>query len=155
MKKNYFDYNSTTPVDPRVQKIMSDTIQHYFGNPSSMHSHGRKAKELIGISRHRIADFIGASQNEIYFTSGGTESNNWVIKGISPLFKRGKNHIITSITEHSSIFESVRELEKAIELDPSNIEAKMIYAVGCIQMPFFVNRVDQGESLCLFFRKFQ
>lgn len=112
MKKHYFDYNSTTPTDLRVQKIMSDTMQNYFGNPSSIHSRGRKAKELIEISRRQIADFIGASKNEIYFTSGGTESNNWVMKGMSPLFKAGKNHIITSITEHSSIFESARELER-------------------------------------------
>ncbi|MBI9099345.1 MAG: cysteine desulfurase [Spirochaetaceae bacterium] len=112
MKNGYFDYNSTTPVDPAVVKVIFDTIENHFGNPSSIHFKGRNGKELIEIARQQVADLIGASRNEVYFTSGGTESNNWALKGLKPLYEQGKNHVITSMTEHSSVYESAKALKK-------------------------------------------
>lgn len=112
MNTVFFDYNSTTPIDPAVLKVINHINTEIYGNPSSLHEQGREARKIINCSRQQIASLIGASEREIYFTSGGTESNNWAIKGIAPLKERGKNHIISSVTEHSSVFETLLFMEK-------------------------------------------
>ncbi|MDA3811562.1 MAG: cysteine desulfurase family protein [Spirochaetaceae bacterium] len=124
MKNCYFDYNSTTPVNLEVQGIILDLIQNNYGNPSNIHSEGRDARERLEISRQEVAELIGADKNEIYFTSSGSEANNLALKGLRPLYESGKNHIITSITEHSSIYETAKHLNKrGIELTLLSVDS--------------------------------
>ncbi len=109
----YLDYQSTTPMDPRVIDVMEKCMREDFGNPHSRtHSFGWKSEELVEIARKQIADLIGANPKEIFFTSGATESNNIAIKGVSRFYKNsGKNHIITIATEHKCVINSARDLE--------------------------------------------
>lgn len=109
MKRIYLDYAAATPLDKRVKKAMYEA-QNFFGNPSSIHDEGRKAKEIIEQSRKNIAGVLGCKAGEIIFTSGGTESNNLAIFGTAKFFKKG--HIITSKIEHPSVLEPIKSLEK-------------------------------------------
>lgn len=111
-KVYYLDHASTTPILPEVYKKMLETYAKCQGNNSSIYSMGRQAAFELEEARAKVAKAIGAEPNEIYFTSGGTESNNWAVKGIAKANKFKGNHIITSAIEHPSVIESCRELEK-------------------------------------------
>ena len=112
MKKIYLDNAATTPTDPRVLQAMLPCFTEIYGNPSSLHAFGQTAKHLVEEARQTIATFIGASPEEIIFTSGGTESNNSVIEGIAHARREKGNHIITSKIEHHSVLEPCHFLEK-------------------------------------------
>ncbi len=109
-KPVYLDYNATTPVDPEVADEMAPYIQTFFGNPSSSYSFGRDNKEAINRARKQVAGLINAKPEEIIFTSGGTESNNHAIQGISLANKEKGKHIITSSIEHPAVTEVCRHL---------------------------------------------
>ncbi|MBN1387473.1 MAG: selenide, water dikinase SelD [Bacteroidales bacterium] len=113
MNPIYLDYNATTPVDQEVAEAMRPFISEYFGNPSSMHSYGTKAKTAIENARRQVAGMLGCEPSEIVFTSGGTESNNYAIKGIAYRHRKKGNHIITSCIEHPAVFEVCRYLEQS------------------------------------------
>jgi len=107
----YLDYNATTPVDKAVLEAMKPYFESAYGNPSSIHSFGVKAKLAIENARKRVASLLNCYPDEIIFTSGGTESNNYAIKGAAyAKFDKG-NHIITSLIEHPSVIEVCRYLE--------------------------------------------
>ncbi|MBD3312537.1 aminotransferase class V-fold PLP-dependent enzyme [archaeon] len=108
--KAYLDNGATTRVDPRVVKVMKPFFTKHYGNPSSLHSWGRTAREAVEKARKTIADKIGAKPQEIIFTSGGTESDNLAIKGVA--LKKGKGHIITSKIEHHAVLNTCKSLEK-------------------------------------------
>ncbi len=110
----YLDYQSTTPIDPRVIEIMTRAMEDDFGNPHSRsHSYGWKAEELVENARKQIANLINANEKEIFFTSGATESNNIAIKGVGHFYKNAnKNEIITLATEHKCVINSCRDLEQ-------------------------------------------
>lgn len=110
----YLDYQSTTPIDPRVVDVMVKSLKEDFGNPHSRsHAYGWKAEELVEIARKQVASVINANEKEIFFTSGATESNNIAIKGVAKFYKTlGKNHIITVATEHKCVINSCRDLEQ-------------------------------------------
>lgn len=114
-KTIYMDYQSTTPLDPRISKEMLKYFTEKFGNPHSKdHSYGKEAAAAIEIARNQIAKFINTTPKKIIFTSGATESNNIAIKGLASYYqKTNKNHIITIITEHKSVIEPCRFLEQA------------------------------------------
>jgi len=110
----YMDAQATTPVDPRVQDKMQPYLVSYYGNPhSSSHAYGWQADQTVENSRQQIADIIGAkNSSEIILTSGATESNNMVIKGVTNFYKaRGKRHIIVSQIEHKCVLDSARHLQ--------------------------------------------
>ncbi len=112
MKRIYLDNAATTPTDPEVVKAMLPYFSVNFGNPSSLHTFGQEAKRAIEEERDRIASFIGASPEEIVFTSGGTESDNLALKGVA-LAGRGRgDHIITTVVEHHAVLETCHYLEK-------------------------------------------
>jgi len=112
VKPIYLDYNGTTPIDPQVADAMLPYIYEYFGNPSSSHMFGEKPRSAIENARIQIASSLGCQSDEIFFTSGGTESNNHAIRGaVTSLSQRG-NHVITSAVEHPAVVEVCRFLEK-------------------------------------------
>ncbi|MFA5051076.1 MAG: cysteine desulfurase NifS [Patescibacteria group bacterium] len=111
MKRIYLDYAATTPIDPRVLKTMAPYLRNVFGNPSSLHYEGIQAKNAIEQARQKVAQLISAKPEEIIFTSGGTESNNFALKGIFYQFPRGEYQIITSSIEHHAILEPCKFLE--------------------------------------------
>ena len=109
----YLDYHATTPVDPRVLEAMLPYFTNHFGNPASrQHAWGWKAQEAIDRARGQVAALIGASPADIVFTSGATESNNLAIKGAACALRDQGNHIITVATEHKSVLDSVKRLER-------------------------------------------
>lgn len=111
MKPIYLDYNATTPIDPRVAEAMRPYLTDHFGNPSSNHYFGRQARQAVEAARQQVAQMIGAAPDEIVFTSGGTESNNWAIKSVAETFRPRGNHIITSAIEHPAVLEVCEYLE--------------------------------------------
>lgn len=114
MKKIYADNAATTKLSSEVLKEMIPYLTDVYGNPSSLYQIGAEAKEAVENSREKIKDLIGAkSANEIYFTSGGSESDNWAIKGIAHALKnKNKKHIITSKFEHHAVLHTCQKLEK-------------------------------------------
>lgn len=113
MKIAYFDHSATTPVDKRVLKEMLPYFCEKFGNATSIHTMGRQAYEAVEKSRQRIAEFLNCESNEVIFTSGSTESNNLVLRGIVKALRNGrKMHIITTSIEHDAILEPCAELEQ-------------------------------------------
>ncbi|MEJ5348238.1 MAG: cysteine desulfurase family protein [Desulfosoma sp.] len=101
----YLDYNATTPIDPRVAEAMRPCWESVFGNPSSAHVYGRKAKALLEDARTHVAALIHASPEEIVFTSGGTESNNMALCGVARALRSKGRHIVTSRIEHPAVLE--------------------------------------------------
>lgn len=112
MKPIYLDYNATTPLDPRVVEAMLPYLKDNFGNPSSDHYYGKITKEAVNKARKQVSALLGCKENELIFTSGGSESNNFAIKGIAFANKERGNHIITSQIEHPAIINPCRYLEK-------------------------------------------
>ncbi len=108
----YFDYNATTPLDADVRAAMLPFLDEFWGNPSSVHHVGRKARALLDDARDRAAKFLGAKPSEIIFTSGGTEANNLAIFGTARALKGKGKHLITSAVEHDAVLQSFDYLEK-------------------------------------------
>jgi cysteine desulfurase len=108
----YFDYNATTPLDLAVRDAMLPFLGEVWGNPSSVHHVGRKARSLLDDARDRAAKFLGTKPSEIIFTSGGTESNNLAIFGTARLLKSKGRHLITSAVEHDAVLQSFDYLVK-------------------------------------------
>ena len=113
MKNIYLDYNATTPIDPRVLEEMMPYLSENYGNPSSIHSFGRKGKEALDKAREQVSQLISATPKEIVFTSGGTEAANFAIKSTARSLLREKgSHIVTTRVEHECVLESLKFLEK-------------------------------------------
>lgn len=110
-KIKYWDAAATTPVDPRVVDAMLPYFTEIFGNASSNHIYGKRAKNAIEIARKDVADLINAEQREIYFTSGATEAINWALKGYLEANPEKGNHIITVKTEHKAVLITCEYLE--------------------------------------------
>ena len=108
----YLDYNATTPIDPQVAEAMVPYIHQLYVNPSSSHLPGVAAKEAVKNARGQLADMLGSTEEEVIFTSGGTESNNHAIKGVFGAYRDKGNHIITSAVEHPAVLEVCRYLEE-------------------------------------------
>jgi cysteine desulfurase len=108
----YFDYNATTPLDAGVREAMLPFLGEVWGNPSSVHHVGRKARALLDDARDRVAKFLGAKPSEVIFTSGGTESNNAAVLGTARLLKTKGKHLITSSVEHHAVLNCFDFLEK-------------------------------------------
>ena len=122
MKRIYLDNAATTPVDKRVLGAMLPYFNEKYGNPMSLHSFGREALKAVEEARNKIARFFNAESQEIYFTSGATESNNWVIKGVVRASKQPKPHIITSSIEHHCILGACENIDAEITYIKPNKE---------------------------------
>ncbi|MFA6338719.1 MAG: cysteine desulfurase family protein [Candidatus Paceibacterota bacterium] len=112
-KRIYFDYASTTPIHSKVKKAMNDFAKNNFANPSGLYKEGVEARKVLEQSRTNIARIFGVKSDEVYFTGSGTESNNLAILGTFNFYKgKFKPHFITSEFEHSSILETMKEIER-------------------------------------------
>ncbi|MDD6407613.1 MAG: cysteine desulfurase family protein [Lactobacillus equicursoris] len=111
MEQIYLDNAATTPMSPAVIDLISNEMKNDFGNASSTHGFGRKARNVVESARHTIAQAINAKDQEIIFTSGGSESNNNVIFGVAELRKDIGKHLITTKIEHESVLRSMQKLE--------------------------------------------
>jgi cysteine desulfurase len=112
MERVYLDYAATTPTDPEVMRAMVPYFTEVFGNPSSIHHCGQEAKEAVDEARVKVAGLIGAQDEEIIFTSGGTEADNFALTGVAYARESKGNHIITTSIEHHAVMETCRFLEK-------------------------------------------
>jgi len=112
MRKIYLDHSATSPVRPEVAQVMWQFLTEKFGNPSSLHSFGREAKENLENARNQVANAINSQANEIIFTSGGTEADNMAILGVAGRYADKGRHIITSAIEHHAVLHTCQNLEK-------------------------------------------
>jgi len=109
----YMDYHATTPVDPRVLEAMLPYFREDFGNASSKsHVFGWRAEEAVHLARSQVASLIGASPQEIVFTSGATESDNLALKGVARFLRANGRHLVTCVTEHKAVLDTMHHLER-------------------------------------------
>ncbi len=111
-KKIYFDHAATTPLDKNVLNTMLPYLTEVYGNANSQHAFGREAMNAVDNARDTIAGIINAKPNEVYFTSGGTESDNWALRGVAHGYKDKGNHIIISPIEHAAMLSTAKDLVK-------------------------------------------
>ncbi|MDB9964399.1 cysteine desulfurase [Vicingaceae bacterium] len=142
MKNIYLDNAATTPVDPRVIDAMIPVLSENFGNPSSIHSDGRVARSIIEKSRKKVASFFNASPSEFFFTSGGTEADNMILRCC--VEDLGVNHIITSELEHHAVLHTAEELrdDKGVKLSIINVCNK-----GKVDLNHLEELLMQGGSI--------
>lgn len=133
----YLDYAATTPIDPRVWEAMSEVAAHDWGNPSSIHRYGRAAKKHVERARERVAELIGAQEDEIYFTSGGTEADNLAVIGTALRWLEDNDHgcIITTPIEHSAVLHACRQLERKtpIEVEYAQVDRQGVVSLETLQ----------------------
>ncbi|MCR5481699.1 MAG: cysteine desulfurase NifS [Clostridia bacterium] len=159
MRQVYMDYSATTPVKEEVLKEMLPYFTEIYGNPSSLYTLGLTAKSAVSKARHQVADLIGADDNEVFFTAGGTESDNWTLFGVADALKAKGNHIITTKIEHHAILHSCEFLEKhGIDVtyldvcpdgtvDPAALEAAITDKTVLISIMFVNNEVGTIEPI--------
>ncbi len=140
----YLDNAATTKISPKALEAMTECLKNNFGNPSSIHRVGSMAKKALETAREQIAEEFRCDPYELYFTSGGTESDNLALQGIAKsLEKQGKNHIITFKAEHPAVLNRCLELEKEgfeITFAPSD-------KTGCVDPDFIKNAVTSKTAL--------
>lgn len=112
MREIYLDNSATTPLLPEVIAAINEVLSKNFGNPSSLHHKGVEAEKAVRVARERVAALAGAGPEEIFFTSGGTEANNWAVFGAARSRRRRGRHIITTSIEHPSILQPCKMLEE-------------------------------------------
>lgn len=111
-KRIYLDHSATTPVDPQVVAAMLPMFSECYGNASSIHGFGQEAKVALEEARRQVARVLNAEPAEVVFTSGGTEADNWALKGAAAFFQGRKNHMVTSSAEHHAVLFASQYLEK-------------------------------------------
>ncbi len=140
----YFDYAATTPLDSEVLEKMLPYYKENYGNADSLHAFGRKAQTAVDFARDKVAELIGAKPSEIYFTSGGTESDNWaVLGGAYACKKRGKTHILASKIEHHAVLSAMERLEK----DGFEVEYIPVNEGGRVEINEVEKRLKENTGL--------
>src|SRR6185436_15986479 len=117
MSRAYFDHNATTPPDPMVIEAMARALKEDFGNPSSVHHFGQRAKAVLDEARSAVAELVGGEPAEVVFTSGGTESDNMALRGAAEALESAaaatpRRHVITSSIEHEAVLNTVKALTR-------------------------------------------
>ena len=140
---NYFDNAATTRTDDEVLKEMLPYFSQSYGNPSSIYKIGRENRKAVEEAREKVAKAINAEPNEIYFTAGGSESDNTAIRGIAYAYKRRGNHIITSKIEHPAVLETCKQLEKeGFEVSYIGVDEK-----GIVNLEELKNSIKETTTL--------
>lgn len=160
IKRIYADNAATTPLSPKVLKDMMPYLTDIYGNPSSPYSIGNEAEKAVVKAREEIAEILGAKPREIFFTSGGSESDNWAIKGMAhTMAKKGKKHIITSAFEHHAVLHSLDALIKEgfevtylqVHSDgivrPEELEAAIREDTGLVTIMFANNEIGTIQPI--------
>lgn len=149
----YLDHAATTPVAAEVLQAMLPYFQHAYGNPSAIYTAGQEAREAVERAREQVARLVNADPDDVYFTSGGTESDNWAIKGVVRAWRERKNHLITTPIEHHAVLEAceaVRELGWEVTLipvdstgmvDPDDVHRAITARTGLISIMHANNEV--------------
>lgn len=152
----YFDHSATTPIDRKVLTLMQEVANAHFGNPSSIHKYGQKARAIIENSRRQIADALGVRSRNIIFTGGGSEANNMVLQNI---LYNNKKHVITSSIEHPAILKVLKHLknfgvsyttvsvDKFGLIDPANIESAIRADTVLISIMYANNEVGTIQPI--------
>lgn len=152
----YFDHSATTPIDTKVLTLMQEVANAHFGNPSSIHKYGQKARAIIEKSRRQIADALGVKSRNIIFTGGGSEANNMVLQNI---IYSDKKHVITSSVEHPAILKVLKHLKKfgvsysAVPVDkfgmvdPANIKSTIRDDTALISIMYANNEVGTIQPI--------
>ncbi len=144
MNRIYFDNAATTPISEEVIEFMSDLMRSHYGNPSSIHKEGREARTVIEEARKKIANLIGASIGEIFFTSGGTEANNMVFK--CAVRDLGVKRIITSPIEHHCILHTLEAMKKETDVKVEFVEIDHKGIVNLAHLEALISE-DAGKTL--------
>lgn len=140
---NYFDNAATTRTDDEVLKEMLPYFSQSYGNPSSIYKIGRENRKAVEEAREKVAKAINAEPNEIYFTAGGSESDNTAIRGIAYAYKQKGNHIITSKIEHPAVLETCKQLEKeGFEVSYIGVDEK-----GIVNLEELKNSIKETTTL--------
>ena len=126
MNRIYLDHNATTPVAPACVDAMAAVLREEFGNPSSVHHFGQKAKAVIDEARSRVAELINADPSEVVFTSGGTESDNSAIRGAAEALEpAGRRQLVASTIEHEAVLNTLKALgRRGLARSPGSASAK-------------------------------
>ncbi len=141
----YFDYAATTPVDPRVLQVMLPFFDERFGNPSSVHRVGQDAEAALEDAREKIAETLRCTPKELIFTSGGTESDNFALRGCALAGrKQGKNHILTSPVEHPAVLHTAEQLRDDYGFD---LEFLPVDDCGMVDPREVANRIRPDTAL--------
>jgi cysteine desulfurase len=152
----YFDHSATTPLDIKVSELMKAVADAHFGNPSSIHKYGQKARAVIEKSRRQIADALGVKSRNIIFTGGGSEANNMVLQN---LLYNDKKHVITSAIEHPAILKVLKHLKKfgvsyttiPVDkfgmVDPANVESAIRDDTALISIMYANNEVGTIQPI--------
>ena len=143
MTQHYLDNSATTRVSDAAAQKALEVMTTEYANPSSLHSFGFSAAKELEVARQAVASTLGADVSEIIFTSGGTEANNLAILGTVQALKRRGNKIITTATEHSSVYDTMKELQK----DGFEVIFVKPDTSGCINPVEVVNAVDDKTIL--------
>ncbi|WP_028549248.1 cysteine desulfurase family protein [Paenibacillus sp. UNC451MF] len=139
----YLDYAATTPPYDEVVDTMAEVMKKHFGNPSSLHRIGLEAEQLVRQSRAVIAKCLNVLPDEIRFTSGGTESNNLAIQGVVSQFRHRGNHIITSVIEHASVYETFQQLER----QGFRVTYVPVDETGCVKLDYLEQALTDDTIL--------
>lgn len=155
----YLDHSATTPVAPEVLQAMLPFFDRAYGNPSTIYTMGQEAREAVERAREQVARLVNADADEVFFTSGGTESDNWAIKGVARAWRERKNHLITTPIEHHAVLEaceSLREMGWEITfvpvdstglVDPADVRRAITPCTGLISVMHANNEVGTIEPI--------
>lgn len=155
----YLDHNATTPIDPAAVEAMKRVMEEDFGNPSSAYFMGRRAKELVEQARNDLASLLGCDPEEVIFTSGGSESNNAVLKGILDLRRPGEFHLITSAIEHPAVLNpalylmelgvdvTVLPVDRFGQIDPDDVRKAILPKTALISIMLANNETGTLQPL--------
>ena len=140
----YADNAATTPISPEVLEVVTDTLKNNFGNPSSLYEIGSNAKTVVEDAREKVAAALGCEAKEVYFTSGGSEADNWAIKGAAKrMLKNGKNEIISSMFEHHAVLHTLKALEK----EGFKVTLLPVYSNGIVKIEDLKNAITDKTGL--------